>query len=135
MRELYAAFVGEPSRISMEVELEPIELSVERAIPCALILNELVSNAFKHAFPGERKGEVRISLRESEPGHLELAIQDDGIGSPHGLGGRNAKSLGLRIVTILAAQLEGSFEQTRCPGTRFVLRFPTDSLTPRSKSM
>lgn len=73
VRELHAAFVGEPSRISMEVELEPIELSVERAIPCALILNELVSNAFKHAFPGERKGEVRISLQESEPGHLETS--------------------------------------------------------------
>lgn len=89
------------------------------------------------SMPSLANGRERFAFpfRNLNLGIWKLAIQDDGIGSPHGLGGRNAKSLGLRIVTILAAQLEGSFEQTRCPGTRFVLRFPTDSLTPRSKSM
>jgi two-component sensor histidine kinase len=126
--EMYAAFVGEPGRISLNVAVEPIEVGLDRAVPCALILNELLSNAFKHAFPGERKGEVHISFRESEPGQLELAIQDDGIGSPAGQGEGKTKSLGLSIVRILTTQLDGTLEQEACEGTRFVLRFPAASL-------
>jgi PAS domain S-box-containing protein len=126
--EMYAAFAGESERISLKVAVEPIEVGLDRAVPCALILNELLSNAFKHAFPGERKGEIRISFRESEPGQLELAIQDDGIGSPAGQGEGKTKSLGLSIVRILATQLDGTLEHESCAGTRFVLRFPAASL-------
>jgi PAS domain S-box-containing protein len=121
--EMYAAFVGEPGRISLEIAADPIELGLDRAVPCALILNELLSNAFKHAFPGERKGEIRISFREQAPGQLELAIQDDGIGSAS-QGEHKAKSLGLSIVGILTTQLDGTLQQEPCAGTRFVLRFP-----------
>jgi two-component sensor histidine kinase len=122
--EMHAAFVGEPGRISLEVAADPIELGVDRAVPCALILNELLSNAFKHAFPGERKGEIRISFRESRPGQLELAIQDDGVGSSAGQGEGKTKSLGLSIVGILTTQLDGILEREASAGTRFVLRFP-----------
>jgi len=83
-----------------------------------------VTNALKHAFPGERSGEVRVRLRQSAPGELELSVEDDGVGCPRIAPARNAKSLGLRIAEILAKQLEGSLEQPECPvGTRFVLRF------------
>ena len=131
VRGMYAAFVGEPGRISLHVAADPIELGLDRAVPCALILNELMSNALKHAFPGERKGEIRISFRESGPGQLELAIQDDGVGSPAGQGEGKTKSLGLSIVRILTTQLDGTLEQEACAGTRFVLRFPATSHSPR----
>jgi len=121
---LSLALVDEPGRISIEMDLEPLELGIERAVPCALILNELLSNAFKYAFPGRRKGRILVSLREPQPGHLELAVEDNGIGFPAGLpGGRNTKSLGLRIVAILTSQLDGSLEHEASTGTRMVLRF------------
>jgi two-component sensor histidine kinase len=130
VRELGDVYGTRSRRIAMRVDAEPVQMGVHRAVPCALILNELVTNALKHAFPGERSGEVGISLRRSAPGQLELTIQDDGIGCPPGPRLRDGKSLGLRIVEILTKQLDGSLEQGEAPGTRFVLRFRAG--TPRS---
>ena len=122
---LYSTFVGEPDRISMELDLDPIEIDIHQAVPCALILNELLTNALKYAFPGGREGKIRVSLRESEPGSLQLTIEDNGVGLPAGrLTSPNPQSLGLRIVGILTKQLDGSLEQQECAGTRIVLRFP-----------
>ena len=125
---LYSAFVAEPGRIAMEMDVDPIEIYIKRAVPCALILNELLSNAFKYAFPGQRKGKIRISFHESGPGSLELAIEDNGIGLPPGrLTEGNTRSLGLRIVGILTKQLDGTLEQQACAGTRIVLHFPAEA--------
>ena len=125
VERLYSAFAGEPGRISMETALAPVELAIEQAVPCALILNELLSNAFKYAFPEGRRGRILVSFRESGAGWLELAVEDDGIGLPDGcLSGQCGKSLGLRIVAILTSQLDGTLEQATCEGTRIVLRFP-----------
>jgi two-component sensor histidine kinase len=121
---LYSAFAGESVRISIRMDLDPIELGVDLAVPCALVLNELLSNAFKHAFPGVRRGEIHITFRESEPGHMELAVEDDGVGSPGVLVERKTKSIGLQIVRILTAQLSGTLKQEPGSGTRIVLRFP-----------
>ncbi len=122
---LYSTFVGEPDRISMELDLDPIEIDIHQAVPCALILNELLTNALKYAFPGAREGKIRVSLRESEPGSLQLTIEDNGVGLPAGrLTSPNPQSLGLRIVGILTKQLDGSLEQQECAGTHIVLRFP-----------
>jgi two-component sensor histidine kinase len=123
VQELSGVYGVAARRIAIRVESEPVEMGIHRAIPCALILNELVTNSLKHAFPGERSGEVRVRLRQSAPGELELAVEDDGVGCPPIAAARNGKSLGLRIVEILTRQLEGSLEQPDCAGTRFVLRF------------
>jgi PAS domain S-box-containing protein len=121
---LYAALVAEPGRISLKVDVDPIEIGIERAVPCALILNELLTNAFKYAFPDGRTGEICVSLHEPETGPLVLSIEDDGIGLRAGrLTARDSKSLGFRIVGILTKQLGGSIEQLAGPGTRIVLRF------------
>src|SRR5450432_1895494 len=126
--ELIVACGTAQRSIAVQVDSEPIELEVNRAVPCALIVNELVTNALKHAFPGERSGEIRISFRRSAPGCLELRIEDNGVGCKEGAGGSNGKSLGLRIVQILAKQLDGTIQQERGDqrgdGARFVLRFP-----------
>jgi two-component sensor histidine kinase len=126
VRQLRSALVVEPNRIAIRLNAAPIEMGIHRAVPCALILNELVSNALKHAFPHDRSGEVRVSLQESGPGDLELVIEDNGIGAPPALAEGNTNSLGLKIVRILSRQLEGSFEQQTAVGggTRFTLRFP-----------
>lgn len=124
-RELQQALVHEPDRIRIQLAIEPIELGIEQAVPCGLILNELVSNACKYAFPEGRRGEIRLSFRECETGTLELAVEDDGIGLPAGLlGNPNTQSLGLRIVDILAGQLSGSVKQQPAGGTRIEVRFP-----------
>jgi two-component sensor histidine kinase len=107
----------------MRLDLDSVELSVNMAVPVGLILNELVSNALKHAFPGERRGEIRVSFREAQPGHMELAVEDNGVGSLDVLAERQAKSVGLQIVRILTAQLGGTLKQEPGPGTRIVLRF------------
>jgi PAS domain S-box-containing protein len=125
LRDLYSVCVSEPGRIALEMDVDPIEIDIEQAVPCALMLNELLSNAFKYAFPDARRGKIRVSLHESEDGFLELAIEDNGIGLPPGLlSAENIQSLGLRIVNILAKQLEGSLEQQAGPGTRILFRFP-----------
>ena len=124
VRVLHAAFNGDSDRIAIRMDVDPIELGVHLAVPAALILNELLSNALKHAFPGGRSGEIHVTFRESEPGHRWLAIEDDGVGSPDLLGERKTKSLGLQIVRILTAQLGGTLEQEPGCGTRVVLRFP-----------
>ena len=122
--ELYQVFISEPGRISVRLSIQPIELSIQRAVPCGLILNELIANAFKYAFPGGRRGEISISFREVEPGRLELAVEDDGVGLPAGLlQSPGASSLGLRIVNILTTQLDGTLEQQPSAGTRIVIRF------------
>jgi two-component sensor histidine kinase len=121
---VHSAFAGEHRGIALDLALDSIDLGIERAVPCALILNELLSNAFKYAFPGGRTGRIRVSFHRPESGYCELAVEDDGIGLPAGALGGQDKSLGLRIVSILTRQLDGSLEPRDGPGTRIVLRFP-----------
>ncbi|HME90682.1 MAG TPA: histidine kinase dimerization/phosphoacceptor domain -containing protein, partial [Myxococcaceae bacterium] len=80
VERLRHAFVDEPLRVSIETDLDPIELGIEQAVPCGLILNELLTNAFKYAFPGNNQGVIRISFHECDRGLLELAVEDNGIG-------------------------------------------------------
>jgi two-component sensor histidine kinase len=118
------AVAEEPERVSIRADLDPIELGIEQAVPCGLILNELLTNAFKYAFPGGNRGRIAISFHEIATGLLELAVEDNGIGlSPELRAGRET-SLGLRIVGILTNQLDGTLEHQPCAGTRIVLRFP-----------
>jgi two-component sensor histidine kinase len=120
----YSAFSAESERIAIKIDIDPIDLRLHQAVPAALILNELMTNALKHAFPDGRSGAIRVTFRENEPGHLELAVEDDGVGSADVLVERKTKSLGLQIVRILTAQLSGTLEQEPATGTRIVLRFP-----------
>jgi two-component sensor histidine kinase len=124
VEHLRHAVADEPARISIVTDLDPIELGIEQAVPCGLILNELLTNAFKYAFPGRNHGRILVSFHEQVPGTLELTVEDNGIGlSPELRSGRET-SLGLRIVGILTNQLDGVLEHQPCAGTRIVLRFP-----------
>jgi two-component sensor histidine kinase len=129
MANLFSAYGVDPARISGQVVIcprpdgAPLVLGVDQAIPMGLILNELISNALKHAFPQGRRGLIRIEAK-SHHGTVELAVIDDGVGVPEDLGARKSKSLGLQIVEILARQLRGTRELKREAGTIFRLSFP-----------
>jgi two-component sensor histidine kinase len=127
VHHLHSAVAADPKRITIDLAVEPIELAIGQAVPCGLILNELLSNAFKYAFQGRERGRIAVSFREIAAGIRELAVEDDGVGIPPGR--QEGKSLGLRIVEVLARQLDGALEQQTCSGTRMALRFPR-CLTP-----
>lgn len=101
---------------------EPLYLDLDRAIPCGLVVNELVTNAFKHGFPDGRRGEISIEMK-AVGDELELVVADDGVGLPAELDPATVNSLGLQLVALLVDQLGGRFSLERRPGTRFTLRF------------
>jgi two-component sensor histidine kinase/CheY-like chemotaxis protein len=120
--EVSSSYAPDPARVRLIFDLEPIRLEIDRAIPCGLILNEVLSNAFKYAFPRNRGGEVRVSLHQREYG-VRMAVEDDGIGLPAGFTLKETKSLGLTIVDVLARQLGGRMEIASNGGAQFVLTF------------
>lgn len=112
------------ARVRLSLSIQAIALPVGAAVHCGLILNELVCNALKHAFPGDRTGELVISLdRDEVSGAVCLRVRDSGIGLPAGLSWRDSPSLGLRLVQMLAAQLRGTVEVMSGPGTEFQVKF------------
>ena len=111
-------------RIVTKLKVEDVSLGLDHAIPCGLIINELVSNSLKYAFPEDRKGEIGVTLRSNTKGEIELWVSDDGIGIPEDLDFRKTDSLGLDLVTILAEdQLEGKIDLDRTGGTTFRILF------------
>ncbi|MBU7046711.1 MAG: PAS domain S-box protein [Theionarchaea archaeon] len=110
-------------RIILSIDVEGIPLSVDAAIPCGLIINELVSNCLKHAFPHKRKGVVTITLCQIQ-GTNELVVKDDGVGIPDTIDLKNMETLGLDLVTTLAEkQLNGTITLDKTGGTTFTIRF------------
>ena len=114
------------SDIEFQADVESIRLSIDTAIPCGLIINELISNALKHAFPNGRRGVVLVSMRRSEGGFCSLSVADDGVGFPPGLDFRKTPSLGLELVNTLVDQLNGKIELTSEKGTKFSILFPQE---------
>lgn len=114
------------SRIALRTAMEPVRLSLDHAIPCGIILNELVVNAIVHGFAGGRSGGMSVELRRPDAHACELAVADDGVGVPP-TGGEAAGRLGLRLVHALTRQLDGSFSICAThPGTRAVLTWPVE---------
>jgi two-component sensor histidine kinase/CHASE1-domain containing sensor protein len=115
--------LGPNSAISVITDINEVTLPVETAIPCGLVINELVTNAFKHAFPAGRVGAIRVVLREVDPARWLVAVEDDGIGLPAQISLGKTDSLGLDLVSILATQIGAEVEVTREKGTSFRLTF------------
>jgi two-component sensor histidine kinase len=115
-------FPGPGTRIFVDVE--NVSLDIDLAIPCGLIINELVSNSLKYAFPDGRSGEIRVGLAR-EGCNYTLSVSDDGIGLPSGLDFRNTPTLGLQLVNTLVSQIEGSIELQSGTGTAFQVTFAT----------
>jgi two-component sensor histidine kinase/ligand-binding sensor domain-containing protein len=118
---LFRSYGVSQSRVRLRLDLDRVELGLDSAIPCGLLINELVSNALKHAFPDDKQGEVTVGLRAVD-GHLVLRVADDGVGLPDDRDRRDG-SLGLQLVHTLAEQLGGTLQQSGDPGTTFEVRF------------
>lgn len=118
---ILSAFSGQ--RIKLETSLEPIDVSIETALPIGLILNELLTNAFKYAFPNNTDGTITIRLSEEAGDMCELTVSDNGIGLPQHFSLDSDKSLGMYIIRLLAEQLDGTVEIDRLKGTSFKIRF------------
>jgi PAS domain S-box-containing protein len=116
---LFTAYCVDPSRVRLELSVDLIHLDVNHAIPCGLILNELLSNSLKHAFRDGREGAVRVSLKRTGDGHIELTVADDGNGLPAGFRLEDARSLGLLVVRTLIHQLRADVQVTSDCGAMF----------------
>jgi len=111
------------SPITVTTSAENLFLNIETAIPCGLIVNELVTNSLKYAFPGGEHGEITVSLAASVFPRYILSVRDTGVGLPEQISVEGTQSLGLHLVSILASQLEGVVETTRSGGTMFTITF------------
>jgi PAS domain S-box-containing protein len=110
-------------RVDLVTEIEDVELDIDRAITAGLVVNELVSNALKHAFPGNREGQVRVELKSSGEHRYVLAVTDDGIGLSAERDPDYSDTLGLQLVHDLTRQLNGTIAVQREFGTSFIIRF------------
>lgn len=121
---LLLSYKRDTNKIALKINIETVSFAIETAIPCGLIINELISNSLKYAFPDGRDGEINISLRSLDNDELEIIVSNDGVSFPKDLDFRNTESLGLRLVTNLAEnQLHGRIELNRSKGTEFRIRF------------
>lgn len=111
-----------PEKVAFVTDIGDIAFDIETATPLGLIINELVSNAMKHAFPGESKGTITVNLHKQDSG-FSLAVKDDGIGFPEGVDFTATESLGMQLVTTLVEQLEGTIELVGDYGTEFRVTF------------
>jgi PAS domain S-box-containing protein len=109
-------------RIALKMDVDDVPLGIHLAVPCGLIINELVSNSLKHAFLDEGKGEIEVRLKQSGE-MLELAVRDNGIGMPEDLDIKNTVTLGLQLVDTLISQVHGETELNRTDGTEFRIKF------------
>ena len=122
---LFRSYGVSPDKIRLKIEMEDIPLKLNNAIPCGLIINELISNSLKYAFPKDGTGEIKITLRPMNQDEIELMVSDDGIGMPEGIDIEELESMGLQLVNILAEnQLEGEIDlDGDGVGTEFRIRF------------
>ncbi|MDZ7968131.1 MAG: PAS domain S-box protein [Nostoc sp. DedSLP03] len=112
-----------PGKISLETDIDSVSLNVDQAIACGLVINELISNALKHAFPNQQVGKISIALHNTD-NSIEMTIRDNGIGLPDNLDWRNTDSLGLSLVhDLVTEQLEGDITLERDRGTVFNIKF------------
>jgi PAS domain S-box-containing protein len=119
---LFRSYGVNTNLIKLKIHVDDVSLGVDAAIPFGLVVNELVSNSLKHAFPDDRAGEIRITLR-LDGGQSLLMVSDNGVGFPENLDFRDTRSLGLQLVNTLVDQLEGTIELDRSEGAAFKITF------------
>jgi PAS domain S-box-containing protein len=122
-KELFLNYTDGSGRIKLKIDAENIGMDINTTIPLSLILNELITNSLKHAFPGDRLGEIKIDFH-SQNEEYELTVKDDGIGLPHDFDYTRTDSLGLQLINSLTAQIDGRIELKKIKGTTYSIIFP-----------
>lgn len=121
---LMESYGMQAGHVAIEISANSVKVPINEAIPCGLIVNELVSNALKHGFPQQRRGTIRVSMGQDADGYVELSVSNDGMDIPPDLNLDRTGSLGLQLVQLLTRQLRGELDVQRTDPTRFTLRFP-----------
>ncbi|HEX7468299.1 MAG TPA: histidine kinase dimerization/phosphoacceptor domain -containing protein, partial [Methanobacterium sp.] len=120
--ELFHTYVSERNLIELKINVEDILLDINTSIPLGLIVNELITNSLKHAFPNGMKGKINIDFYLKND-HFEFTVKDDGIGFPEDIDFQNTNSLGLQIVNSLTEQIDGEIKLNKSNGTEFKITF------------
>jgi two-component system, sensor histidine kinase PdtaS len=127
------AYGGEEGRVTLTTRLEELMLPLDSAVPCGLILHELLSNALKHAFPDGQGGTITLDLRAMPEQQVTLGVSDTGVGMPDGFDVHQTNSFGLQLVCALTEQLGGTLTVAGQGGTTCTLTFPVPA-TMRSEA-
>jgi PAS domain S-box-containing protein len=127
---LFDAYKNE--NIDLSIKTEEAKISIDIAIPCGLIINELVTNSLKYAFPGGKSGKVDIELNHLYKSHYELIVKDNGAGFPKNVDFRNTHTLGLQLVNTLVGQIDGEIEMENGVGTTYKIKFSNNHSKPRT---
>ncbi len=120
---LFSSYGTKPGAVKLNLKIKNVFLDINTAIPCGLIINELVSNSLKHAFPGDKKGEINIAAHPLNKNEIKLIVSDNGVGLPKKVDFRKTDSLGLHLVNLLAeGQLHGDIKLDRAKGPCFSIK-------------
>jgi PAS domain S-box-containing protein len=124
---VFSALGVSNNMVGLKFAIEPLSLGVDKAIPCGLILNELITNSLKHAFPQSRRGSVLVEMRRDGPGDVIMSVSDDGVGMPRDFNLAESTSLGMSLVYTLVEQLEGRLDIENDSGATFRVWFPMET--------
>lgn len=113
----------DPGDISIVTDIEKVSISINDAIPCSLIINELMTNAIKHSFASTGRGEIRVSIKGVEQGKIRIIFSDNGVGLPEGFDITDTCTMGMLIINSLVDQLEGQIEAGSADGAQFIITF------------
>ncbi|BDZ71897.1 sensor histidine kinase [Methanobacterium petrolearium] len=120
--DLYHTMVADPGQVRLDIDVEDVKIDINTVVPLGLIVNELVTNSMKHAFPGDESGHIKVEFYLKNE-KIVLKVSDNGIGFPTDLDYKNTSSLGLQLVNNLTSQIDGELELDRSQGTAFTLVF------------
>jgi PAS domain S-box-containing protein len=130
--DLFRSYRMNESRVALKMDVSDVIIDIDSVVPCGLIVNELMTNSLKYAFPDNKKGEIKISLQKNEEAEIVLVFYDNGIGIPEDIDYRNADSLGLKLIFNLSDhQLGGKIELDRSSGTKFRITFKGEKYKKR----
>jgi two-component sensor histidine kinase len=123
LSQLQKSYFNPQKKIDIEENCDQLNFDLDIAIPIGLIINEIVSNAFKYAFEGRQNGKINFSLIGKSKNEYQLFIADDGIGFPENITERKEKSLGLELIEMLCEQINGKLNILSDEGVKFTIDF------------
>lgn len=121
--DLFSAYITDPDKVKLEIDVEEIMIDINVTIPLGLILNELITNSLKYAFPGDKKGKLNVKFYK-DGNEFFLIVSDNGIGFPEDFNFMKSDSLGVQLIDSLTGQLDGELEIEGTNGTTFRIKFP-----------
>jgi len=120
---LFQTYMVDSTKIKLNMDVDDIQIDINKAIPCGILLNELVSNSIKHAFPSGRKGQIKIRLKQTKAGRISLEVKDNGVGFPKNIDFRKPETLGLQLINDLSKQIRATLRVEIKAGTKITVVF------------